>query len=115
MMSPDGQKYCVGCEQWQFEKKRQKYGEIMLKGVTDVQPKEMSVQTKASLNLDSLLNESLIRCLQTKLYFLSSLLNKESDVNKIKELLETIKYCLEDIRLACCLDNICKYNSNSGS
>ena len=44
MSNPEGQKYCVGCEQWHFEKKWQKYGELMLKGVTDLMPKETERQ-----------------------------------------------------------------------
>ncbi len=108
MQTPNGQKYCVGCEAWHFDMKRQKYGELVLKGVTDILPKQMELQrVLPTQSFDHALNQSVIRCLQTKLYFLTTLLNNESDLNKIKDLLQTIGLCLENIRMACCLDKAC--------
>jgi hypothetical protein len=108
MRSPSGDKYCAGCEAWHFEHQRpqkQKIGELVpMSKDTDIQLKQTGLQTPYRPSFDYVLNQSVIRCLQTKLYFLSTLLNNESDPSKIRELLSTINICLEDIRLAIAIE-----------
>lgn len=104
----NGQKYCVGCESWVFtaeRTKKQKNGEIVpyndksqsLQILRD-SDKQIKPKTK-KYSFDYSINQSVLQCLQSKLYFLSTLLNTLSDVDKIKNTLETIKICLEDINL----------------
>ena len=109
MQSSNGDKYCAGCEAWHFDHqrpKKQNFQELgIVKKDTDLQLKETSLdnqQRKKSFGF--VLHQSVIRCLQTKLYFLTTLLNNENDVSKIKELLDLINTCLENIRLAVCLE-----------
>lgn len=109
MLNQAGQKYCAWCEAWQFDhekKKKQKLGELApVNKRTDIQLKENKLQKRFNKNLfDFNLNQSVVRCLQTKLFFLSTLLNNESDLAKIKEILNTINICLENIRMAVGLD-----------
>lgn len=110
MKSPNGQKYCVGCEMWQFDKdmslgRKQRFGDLVpLQGKQDLVCKENKLQNKnmknVNFNMNYSLNQTIIQCLQTKLYFLATLLNNESNVIKIREILDTIKVCMEDIKMA---------------
>jgi uncharacterized Zn finger protein (UPF0148 family) len=108
MKNLDGQKYCVGCEMWHYDKDRpikQKFGELVsLKGKQNIQIKtqqhtEVSkITPKIDYNLT--LNKSVLQSLQLKLAYLSNLLNAETDINKTKEILECIKICMDNIQTA---------------
>jgi hypothetical protein len=109
MQTPNGEKYCAGCESWHFVHQRpqkQKFGELVpLSKDTDIQLKETQLsKINNKQSFDYVLHESVIRCLQTKLYFLTTLLNNESDVVKIRDILSTINLCLEDISMAVALE-----------
>ena len=109
MKSPDGQKYCVGCEMWHFDKEKvvkQKFGELVsLKGKQNIQLKstqscEVSKvhQNPADFNLT--LNKTVLNSLQLKLSYLSNILNNEKEINKTKEILECMRICMENIQSA---------------
>jgi hypothetical protein len=111
MKSTNGQKYCVGCEAWHFDGKdrpiKQNFGELVpMSKDTEIQLKDSQIDKKyRKKSFDYVLNQSVTRCLQTKLFYLATLLNNESDILKIKEILETMNICLENIRMSQCLDN----------
>lgn len=98
MQSPNNQKYCVGCETWVFDvrPKRQKYTDVIALKNCDLTVKK----SMPKLEYQDFMNQSVIQCLYSKLYFLTTLLNTEKDVTKIKEILTTIKLCMEDINMA---------------
>ncbi len=108
MKSPNDQKYCVGCEAWHFDQepfKKEKFGELVPLANTDVLLKDSKLAKKyRGKQFDYVLNQSVIRSLQSKLYYLCTLLNSESDVTKINEILTTINMCLENIRMASCFE-----------
>jgi uncharacterized Zn finger protein (UPF0148 family) len=111
MQTPNGEKYCAGCESWQFEHQRpqkHKFGELVpLSKDTDIQLKNTQISKINNRDsFDYMLNESLIRCLQTKLYFLTTLLNNEIDVLKIRDILSTINLCLQDISMAVSMEKV---------
>jgi hypothetical protein len=108
MTSPKtNQKYCPGCEIWYFEHERpkQKFGELVTLPKQDIVLKKTDLAKRNDNSYHFLHNQSIIQSLQTKLYFLSTLLNNETDVGKIKEILTTMKVCLEDISIATGLCN----------
>jgi len=112
MKSPDGQRYCVGCEMWHFEKEKkvkQKFGELVaLQGKQNIQLKsratEVSTLPKNNVNFNLTLNKNILNSLQLKLAYLSNLLNTESNIDKTKEILECMKICMDNIQAAKNLD-----------
>ena len=112
MKSPDGQRYCVGCEMWHFEKEKkvkQKFGELVaLQGKQNIQLKsratEVSTIPKNNVNFNLTLNKNVLNSLQLKLAFLSNLLNTESNIDKTKEILECMKICMDNIQASKNLD-----------
>jgi uncharacterized Zn finger protein (UPF0148 family) len=110
MRNLNGQKYCVGCEAWHFEKdrpKKQKYGELVsLHGKQDIQVKPTEVQKlPKALNFNKFsLNDEIIQALKVKLAYLANQLNSETDLHKNKEILECMKLCMENIAIANKLD-----------
>ena len=108
MKSPNGQKYCVGCEAWHFDKeqKRQKFTELVsLEGKQNIQVKPTDVQKlPKGLNINFSLNSNVIQSLNIKLAYLGNLLNNETDLEKTKHILECMKICMENIQIANKLD-----------
>jgi len=109
MKSPDGQKYCVGCEMWHFDKEKkvkQKFGELVsLKGKQNIQLKttqssEVSKIQQNPVDFNLTLNKSVLNSLQMKLAYLSNILNNEKEINKSKEILECMRICMENIQTA---------------
>jgi len=107
MKNFEGQKYCVGCEMWHFDKDRpikQNFGELVsLQGKQNIQLKnnkstELSKVQKNMIDYEMTLNKSVTQSLQLKLAYLSSMLNVETDISKTKEILECIKICIENIQ-----------------
>ncbi len=112
MKSPDGQRYCVGCEMWHFEKEKkvkQKFGELVaLQGRQNIQLKsratEVSTLPKNNVNFNLTLNKNVLNSLQLKLAYLSNQLNTESNIDKTKEILECMKICMDNMQAAKNLD-----------
>lgn len=109
MKSPDGQKYCVGCEMWHFDKEKkvkQRFGELVaLKGKQNIQLKqpqttEVSKIPQNPVNYNLTLSKSVLNSLQQKLAYLSSILNNESDLNKTKDILDCMRVCMDNIQSA---------------
>ena len=109
MKSPDGQKYCVGCEMWHFDKEKkvkQKFGELVsLKGKQNIQLKttqssEVSKIQQNPVDFNITLNKTVLNSLQMKLAYLSNILNNEKEINKSKEILECMRICMENIQTA---------------
>lgn len=112
MKSPDGNKYCCGCEMWHFEKerpKKQRFGEIAVKNKPannpsnqglQVKHQEVSKLPKTHIEFNFTLNNNVLQSLQMKLAYLSNLLNNENNIAKSKEVLECIKLCIENIQSA---------------
>ena len=106
MISPNGQKYCPGCEAWEFDyvkRRKQKFGEVATFNTvgTGLQLKDQKVQRKIKRQpFQYTLNQSVVQCLHTKLFYFVSELNSERDITKCKEILSTIKLCMEDIKMA---------------
>ncbi len=106
MVSPNGQKYCPGCEAWEFDyvkRRKQKFGEVATFNTvgTGLQLKDQKVQRKIKRQpFQYTLNQSVVQCLHTKLFYFVSELNNERDITKCKEILSTIKLCMEDIKMA---------------
>jgi hypothetical protein len=102
MRNPNGQKYCVGCEAWHFDKERQKqkYGELVsLQGKQNLQLKPTDVQ-KLPKPIKFSMNQTVVQSLQIKLVYLSNQLNNETDLTKTKQILESMRLCLDNIQLA---------------
>ena len=105
MSSPIGQKYCVGCEAWHFEKERQekqKYTELVsLQGKQNIQLKPTEIQNMPKqINYNLALYQSVLKSLHLKLAYYSNLLNTENDINKSIEILEAMKLCMDNIAAA---------------
>jgi hypothetical protein len=108
LQSSNGDKYCVGCEAWYFDRQRpqkQKLGELipissLKREIQLIKNSDKQIQKSNKYGFDYVINQTTLQCLQTKLYFLISLLNTQSDITQIKEILDTIKICLENIKLA---------------
>jgi uncharacterized Zn finger protein (UPF0148 family) len=113
MRNTDGQVYCVGCESWIFEShispKKQRFGELVsLHGKQNLKVKnehseiqlknEHSELAKMSAHPNYLSWDKNIRgMLEKKLVYLTNLLEKETDINKIKTMLESIHLCSQSI------------------
>jgi hypothetical protein len=105
MRNPNGQKYCVGCEAWHFDKERpqkQKYTELVsLQGKQNIQLKPTEVQNvPKQINYNYALSQNVLQNLHLKLAYYSTMLNKENDIGKSKEILEAMKLCMENIVIA---------------
>ncbi len=105
MKNLEGQVYCVGCEMWHFDKQRQvkqKFGELVaLQGKQNIQIKHTEIsKLPHTIDFNFTLSKSVLSSLKLKLVYLSNLLNNENDLNKIQEILETMKICLENIQAA---------------
>jgi hypothetical protein len=97
-----GEKYCVGCEAWHFDRpKKQTFGElvelhqeIQLKP-TDIQkvPKQLNYNKYAA-------NQQVVQSLNNKLLYLSGILNTEMDIMKTKQILECMNLCMQLIKQA---------------
>ena len=100
MRSPDGQKYCVNCEMWQFDNKKRKekkFNELIpLKGKQDIQLKHMELtnlnRKKVIPNFDSI---EII--LNDKLNYLANRLNQESDLRNIEDIMKTMNLMMDTI------------------
>ena len=100
MKSPDGQKYCVNCEMWQFDNKKRKekkFNELIpLKGKQDIQLKHMELtnlnRKKVIPNFDSI---EII--LNDKLNYLANRLNQESDLRNIEDIMKTMNLMMDTI------------------
>jgi uncharacterized Zn finger protein (UPF0148 family) len=105
MRNSQGQKYCCGCEMWHVDQdrpKKQRFGELVaLHGKQNIQLKD-STSTELSKinNIEIHFSTNLQQSLQLKLIYLSSLLNNESDLNKTRQILDSIKLCMENIKNA---------------
>lgn len=106
MTHPDiGQKYCPRCEIWHFEHeriKKQKIEDVVKMPDRNIVLKEK--EKSYDFNYEGILQKCVIKSLETKLFYLSTLLNSENDVDKIKNILTTIKLCLDDVILAKSMD-----------
>ena len=106
MISPNGQKYCPGCEAWEFDyvkRKNQKFREVATFNTvnTGLQLKDQKIQRKIRKQpIQYTLNQSVLQCLHTKLFYFISELNNERNIMTCKEILSTIKLCMEDIKMA---------------
>ncbi len=104
MRSPNGQKYCVGCEMWHFdlEAKKQKFTELVsLEGKQNIQVKPTDVQKMPKpININYQLNTNIVQSLKVKLAYLSNILNAEIDVAQTKAILDCMKLCMENIQTA---------------
>ena len=100
MRSPDGQKYCVNCEMWQFDNKKRKekkFNELIpLKGKQDIQVKHMELtnpnKKKVIPNFDSI---EII--LNDKLNYLANRLSQESDLRNIEDIMKTMNLMMDTI------------------
>ena len=105
MRSPNGQKYCVGCEAWHFDKERpqkQKYTDLVsLEGKQNIQLKQTDIQKAPKpINYNYSLHQNVLQSLHMKLAYYSNMLNKENDIAASKEILEAMKLCMENILVA---------------
>jgi hypothetical protein len=105
MRNLNGQKYCVGCEAWHFDKehKKQKFGELVsLHGKQNIQVKPTEVQKiPKPLNFNKFsISQQVLQSLHVKLAYLSNQLNNETDLEKTRQILECMKLCMENIQAA---------------
>ncbi len=109
MKNSEGQKYCAGCEMWQFDKERpvkQKFGELVsLNGKQNVQLKqntssEVSKVCNKVYDFNMNLNTTVIQSLQVKLAYLANQLNLEVDPKKTNQILKAMKMCMENMESA---------------
>ncbi len=99
MRNIDGQVYCVGCESWIFEDqlspKKQRFGELVaLSGKQNIRLKNehSDIQVKnehselSNIYPSSYFNisQNVRAIIERKLVYLTNLLEKETDLNKIK-------------------------------
>lgn len=102
MRSPDGQKYCCGCEMWQFDNKprqKKKFGEVILyKGFH--QNQENTTQVSKQLNKDKLFNLSspVLQTLNMKLSYLNQKLMNETDLHMIKVIVKDMNLIMDAIQ-----------------
>ena len=104
LKSPDGNLYCVKCEMWQFpnkEKKKQKYTDLVVKQSQELSIKETALTKlpKKMTDFSFTIKENMLNSLRVKLAYLSSVLNDTTDLNKTKQILENIEYCVKDIKI----------------
>ena len=87
MKNLDGQKYCCGCEMWHFDgkerSKKQKFGELVFLQANQ----RNQLQLKQNNQFNFTLSDNVIQSSQLKLAYLSSILNRETDLTKTYRLL----------------------------
>ena len=102
MKSFDGNKYCVKCEMWQFPDKvrsRQRYTDLVLKVHQELTLRETGLyRMNKKLNVNVFGSAAILNSLKTKLAYLSSILNKTSDLIKTQQILKNIDLCLKNIK-----------------
>lgn len=107
MRSPDGQKYCVNCEMWQFDNKKRekkKFTDLVpLQGKQSLQVKHTEVikpvnKSAKSWNVQETLKE--------KIEEIAGKIKEEQNYDKIQKGLQTINMLLDTI------EKIEKYNKN---
>jgi uncharacterized Zn finger protein (UPF0148 family) len=104
LRSLDGNKYCVRCETWLFDKepRKQKFTDLVVKGVQDLDIKELGLAKPARkkiLDYSHTVKVNILNSLKLKLAYLSSILNETTDLNKSESILRNIKLCVEDIKM----------------
>jgi uncharacterized Zn finger protein (UPF0148 family) len=106
LKSLDGNKYCVNCETWIFDKepKKEKFTELVKKGTQNLTLKDMELtqykkQDKGFMN--GLFKDNVINSLKMKLGYLANSLNETNDLNKTQSILTNISLCVENIKLIC--------------
>ena len=99
MKSPDGQKYCVNCEMWQFDnKKRQKkkFTELIpLHGKQNITIKHMDLVKPLKKKI--LINDTVENVLRGKLFFLAQKLDIENDLRNIEEIIKAMNLMMDTI------------------
>jgi hypothetical protein len=108
--SPDGCSYCTLCDRWIFSNnynknrlfKRQKSQDIVLLNKKRGPPGDNCSLDKIMFNSKKPFtsNFNILNNLYSKLNLLSIELSTETDINRIKEILETMKLNLEVINTA---------------
>lgn len=107
MKNKENQVYCILCDKLLYEESNKNESNAITK-VEDQQHQEIQVKDKTQavqrkqpvyFNFEFALHQTVLQSLQTKLFFLSTLLNQQTDVSKITEILHAIKICLENIQL----------------
>ena len=99
MRSPDGQKYCVNCEMWQFDNKKRekkKFTELIPVKEQKIAVKHMEI-TKPVKNKILLGNDSVENILKGKLLYLAQRLDKESDLRNIEEIMKAMNLMMDTI------------------
>ena len=89
---------------WQFpnkEKKKQKYTDLVVKQSQELSIKETALTKlpKKMTDFSFTIKENMLNSLRVKLAYLSSVLNDTTDLNKTKQILENIEYCVKDIKI----------------
>ena len=91
MRSPDGQKYCVNCEMWQFDNKKTKKKKftdlVPLQGKQLLQVKHTElIQPKNFKSIPIKIEKSVEELLHDKLQILAKRIYDEKDIKKIDEI-----------------------------
>ena len=91
MRSPDGQKYCVNCEMWQFDNKKTKKKKftdlVPLQGKQLLQVKHTElIQPKNFKSISIKIEKSVEELLHDKLQILAKRIYDEKDMKKIDEI-----------------------------
>ena len=103
LRSLDGNKYCVNCESWIFDKerKKQQFTSLVVRGPQEVQlKKEQAIAKRGRSMVDFNYNvkENILNALRIKLAYLSSILNETTDLDKTAMILKNIKLCIKDMK-----------------
>ena len=98
MRSPDGQKYCVNCEMWQFDNKKRKekkFNELVpLKGKQEIEIKHTELTNPKK---KIIYHDSIETILNDKLKYLANRLNNESDLRNIEEIMKAMNLMMDTI------------------
>ena len=103
LRSLDGNKYCVNCESWIFDKERtkQQFTSLVVRGPQEVELKKEQAIAKRGRNMvdfNSTVRENILNALRIKLAYLSSILNETTDIDKTAMILKNIKLCIKDMK-----------------
>ena len=103
LRSLDGNKYCVKCETWLFDKesRKQKFTDLVVKGVQALELKELGLAkpTRKIIDFSHTVKLHILNSLKVKLAYLSSTLNETTDLNKTQSILKNIKLCVKNIKM----------------
>lgn len=103
LRSLDGNKYCVKCETWLFDKepRKQKFTDVVVKGVQALELKELGLAkpSRKMIDFSNTVKINILNSLKIKLAYLSSTLNETSDLNKTQSILKNIKLCVKNIKM----------------